>query len=113
MLENTWTQHIVNTVPHFKGYETEVRLWDRTRPDLVGPTEILEVDWSAKWKEGVGQACFYGMQTGLNPGLLLLFTDGINSEKERLRGYRAKLACIPAGISLYLYDCRDEKLILA
>ncbi len=111
MTESIWTQHLANT--EFIGYDTKARLWDRTRPDLLGPDCVIEVDWSYKWKEGVGQACFYGIQTNRKPALLLLFKDGINSEKERLRGYRAKLACVAADVDLYLYDCKEEILILA
>lgn len=111
MTEHDWTKHLAST--EFEGYQTKARLWDRTRPDLIGESEVIEVDWSWKWQEGVGQASFYGGITGLRPSLLLLFKEGINSEKERLRGYRAKLACISADVDLYFYDCRDKTLTLA
>ena len=110
MNENDWTRFILENVPMFKSYSFDTRIWDRTRPDMSGPAHVYEVDWSSKWKEGVGQACFYSGLTGKRGGLLLLFPDGINSEKERLRGYRATVAARSAKIDLIFWDCRTREI---
>ena len=111
MNENDWTRYILENEPIFKGYQFDPRLWDRTRPDMISKAHVVEVDWSHKWKEGVGQACFYRELADLEGGLLLLFPSGINSEKERLRAYRALIACKGCGVKLYLYDCKAKGLV--
>lgn len=111
MNENEWTRYILENEPIFKGYQFDPRLWDRTRPDMISKAHVVEVDWSHKWKEGVGQACFYRELTGKQGGLLLLFLNGINSEKERLRAYRSLVACKGCGVDLYFWDCGEKRVI--
>ena len=42
------------------------------RADCVGPHYAIEIDWSEKWAESLGQAMYYASQTGKEPGLILL-----------------------------------------
>jgi hypothetical protein len=42
------------------------------RADCVGPHYAIEIDWSEKWAESLGQAMYYASQTGKEPGLVLL-----------------------------------------
>lgn len=108
--EVEWTTHIRETEQLFLKYDEKHRFWDRTRPDLIGEL-VIEVDWSSKWKEGVGQACYYKEIADKPGAVILLFPDGINSEKERLRGYRCMIACKGAGLKWFFYDCKNKKFI--
>jgi len=77
--------------------ETEVRMPDETRCDILTKTTAWEVDWAPKWAEGVGQALLYSIWTGKEPGLLLLVRD---RQKEKAYILRAKLVCERAGVRL-------------
>lgn len=46
--------------------ETEVRL-PHGRADVVTRSQAIEVDRASKWKEGLGQALYYGEATGKKP----------------------------------------------
>jgi hypothetical protein len=106
--ENAWTIQIAASDCDFAGYDTSYQFWDRTRPDLYGDEYVVEVDWSYKWKEGVGQACYYREIANRRGAVLLLFPEGINSEKERLRAYRCMIACKGAELDYFFYDCKKQ-----
>lgn len=55
-----------------KGGEQEVILPDRTRADCVTATHAVEVEFGKKWAESIGQALFYGLQTGKRAGIVLI-----------------------------------------
>lgn len=42
------------------------------RADCITPHYAIEIDWSEKWAEAVGQALYYASQTGKVPGVILL-----------------------------------------
>lgn len=52
--------------------QVEVILEDTTRVDCVTATHAVEVDFAAKWAESIGQALFYALKTGKEPGVLLI-----------------------------------------
>lgn len=79
--------------------ETEVRLWDGRRVDMVTPTHAIEVDWAAKWTQGFGQAASYAIETGKAPGLVLLVRD---YKADARFIYQARAACVKYGIKLWL-----------
>ncbi len=88
--------------------KTEVRLWDRTRVDLLNDTHAIEVDWSHKYPEGIGQAIYYAAITDKQPGLVLLVKD-LNKEQRFI--YRAQIACNAAGIDLYIETLPKPALV--
>lgn len=104
--ENQWTEYIQSTVETYSKdhYVFDKAIWDHTRPDLNGPMAI-EVDWSTKWKEGVGQACYYAEALDKPGAVLLLFKNGLSTDSHRIAAYKAKLACKRANLKLLLYDC--------
>ena len=51
-----------------KGGQAEVVLPDGTRADCLTATHAIEFDFGSKWAEAIGQALFYGLQTGKRPG---------------------------------------------
>jgi hypothetical protein len=52
--------------------QAEVRLLDGTRCDCLTDTHAIEFDFAPKWYEAVGQALYYGFQTGKKPGIVLI-----------------------------------------
>jgi hypothetical protein len=45
------------------GMAVDIRLPDGTRPDCVSATHAIEVDYSEKWAEAIGQALHYAQWT--------------------------------------------------
>ena len=54
--------------------KTEVRV-DGGRADIVTKDHAIEVEWASKWKEAIGQALWYGLQTGKTPKIILLMKN--------------------------------------
>ena len=52
--------------------EAEVKLEGRTRADCVTDTHAIEVEFANKWKDGIGQAFWYAIQTGKKAGILMI-----------------------------------------
>ncbi|MFB9951006.1 hypothetical protein ACFFP0_19330 [Rhizobium puerariae] len=54
------------------GMETEIVLPNGTRVDCMNSEIAVEVDFSSKWGEGIGQALSYAATTGRRPGVILI-----------------------------------------
>ena len=52
--------------------QIEYRLPDKTRCDCLTNTHAVEVEFSQKWAEGIGQALYYSLQTGKRAGIVLI-----------------------------------------
>lgn len=55
--------------------DAEVVLSDGSRADLISERYAIEVEWSKKWKESIGQCELYSILTGKEPGVILLVKD--------------------------------------
>jgi hypothetical protein len=64
------------------------------RADIVTDIYAIEVEWAHKWKESIGQAMWYGMQTNKKPGIVLL----MRSIDDRKYGIMLESALRHAGI---------------
>lgn len=69
------------------GMQTEVTLANGTRVDCISDTHAIEVDWSAKWAESIGQALSYAASTGKTPGVFLI----CKSRKSTCEGHFARM----------------------
>ena len=58
-----------------EGGQAEVTLADRSRADCLTDTHAVEVERAAKWKESIGQALWYALQTNLDAGVVLIIED--------------------------------------
>lgn len=68
-----------------EGGVVEYTLPDRTRVDCLTGEYAIEVDFSSKWAEAVGQSLYYAEMTGKRPGVLLILEDeGDSRHLERL-----------------------------
>ena len=50
----------------------EYRLNDGSRVDCLTSTYAIEVDFSSKWAEGIGQSLYYSLMTGKKAAVLLI-----------------------------------------
>lgn len=85
----------------YKG-QTEARLWDGTRVDLLTADEAIEADWAPKWAESIGQSLYYSLVTGRKPAVILLTT----SDADERHVLRCQAVCAKHGIRLYVEDVR-------
>ncbi len=54
------------------GGVTEVRQPDLTRVDCLTSRYAIEFDFGSKWAEAIGQSLHYAIQTGKQPGIVLI-----------------------------------------
>jgi hypothetical protein len=54
--------------------KTEVSVYSG-RVDIVTEEYAIEVEKASEWKESIGQALWYGMQTNKKPGIILLILE--------------------------------------
>jgi len=80
--------------------EAEVTMSDGTRADCITATEAVEVDFSHKWAESIGQALLYAELTGLEPAVLLIVNA--HSASHLARWHNAA-----DGLSIRLYTIEE------
>ena len=68
-----------------KGMEQERRLPNGTRVDCLTDRLAIEIDWTDKWAEAIGQALLYSASTGKQPAVILICK--VASEKCRDHDY--------------------------
>jgi len=67
--------------------QVEYHLPDGARVDCLTETHAIEFDFAPKWAESLGQALYYGSQTGRRPGVVLIMEKpGDKRYRERLDG---------------------------
>ena len=54
------------------GLRQEVTLSNGARGDCISSTHAIEVDFSEKWTEALGQSLLYAATTDLTPGIYLI-----------------------------------------
>jgi len=83
----------------FAGAKIEVSLWDGTRCDMLTEEYAIEVDWSRKWGEAIGQSLYYAEVLQRKPGIILLVRD---KRAEMVYVYRCQTVCAKYGIRLWV-----------
>jgi len=84
----------------------EFVLPDESRIDIETDTTSFEVEWSYKWKEAIGQSLFYAIQTGKEPGIILLQKGEL---EDKINYLRCKLVCAKHNIKLIVVKVKDLK----
>jgi len=59
--------------------DVEVTLPDGTRADIVNTTHAVEVDFTDKWAEAVGQSLYYSFRLQKIAGIVLILDDPSNA----------------------------------
>ena len=92
------------------GAKTEVSV-PNGRVDIVGKTYATEVEFADKWKESIGQALWYSIQTNKKAGIVLI------CEKQSDLKHLIRLCSVIAHSKLYVkvwsLTLNNGKLILA
>ena len=84
--------------------QTEVRLANGTRADIVTDKYAIEVDFGAKWAEAIGQSLSYGIELEKQAGILLVIKD--ESEIRFLE--RLMPVAVEHGIQVWIWNYSDD-----
>ena len=76
--------------------QTEYKLLDKSRVDIITKEHAIEVDFANKFYESVSQALYYALMTDKNPGIVIIVEDVKKDQK-----YISKL--------LYIVDNLNSK----
>ena len=86
----------------------EYKLRDNTRVDCLTDTLAVEFDFADKWAECIGQAIYYGRQTGKQAACVLILENGENDLKYL---YRLRRAAYKKGVNVRTFTMKPEHLI--
>ena len=86
------------------GGQTEVRLADGTRADIVTDEYAIEVDFGYKWAESIGQSLSYAIQLDKKAGVLLV----LSGEDEIRFLERLMKVAVQHGITVWIWNYSDD-----
>ena len=86
---------------------------DRTRIDCLHPVFAIEVDFSHKWAEGIGQALYYSSLWNRRPGLILICGHGAKDKTCRKHLARAVETLKTNQIDSMIWYCENKDRRLA
>ncbi len=86
-----------------QGMRMEVALPTGVRADCLSGTHAIEIDWSQKWAEGVGQAMHYASVTGLKVGIVLICK--LDQSLCLSHRFRAESTLAHYGIKATIWEC--------
>jgi hypothetical protein len=78
--------------------QMEHRLFDATRVDCLTSEYAIEVDFSEKWAQSVGQALYYAKISGKKPAVALIVDE---SKREQRHLKRLRVLARSYGISVF------------
>jgi len=84
---------------------TSVTLWDKTEVDILTDTFAIEVDFSEKWAESIGQSLYYAEMTNRKAGVLLVVNSNLDERFIR----RLMTVAMRKDITVWLMDYTTEK----
>jgi hypothetical protein len=70
--ESDYRDHICGAA----GWQMEVRMSNGTKADCLSETHAIEIDWTYKYAEAIGQSLNYASVTGKQPGIILICKRG-------------------------------------
>ena len=88
--------------------DIEYRLPDKARVDIVTKEYAIEVDFSSKWAEAVGQSLYYAEILHLKPGIVLI----VENICEYRFVFRIMILCNKYNIKLFIITPDDLDYIL-
>ena len=98
--ESDWIAYLAE----IKGGESENRLPDGTRGDIVTNSHAYEVEWANPGNQyaAFGQATYYALWTGKKPAVILL----VRGSKDAVTVIRTKMLCLAGGVECEVVDVR-------
>ena len=85
----------------------EYTLSDKTRVDCLTDSYAVEFDFACKWAECLGQAIYYGRQTGKQAACVLIMENG---EKDLKYLYRLRRSAYRKGVNVRTFTMKPEHL---
>jgi cation transport regulator ChaB len=82
----------------------EYKLKDKTRVDCLTKNYAIEVDWSKKWAESIGQSLHYALMTGKKPAIVVIQ----ETKKDNHFIGRLKVLCKKYHITLFVINKKFE-----
>lgn len=95
------------------GAQLEVRLKSGVRVDCVTKTHAIEVDYSGKWAEAIGQSMFYARELNLRPGIILVCRAETQPTTCLTHGFRIEAIFSHWKDGLTLWRCDENANSLA
>ena len=86
------------------GGQTEVRLANGTRADIVTDKYAIEVDFGAKWAEAIGQSLSYGIELKKQAGILLV----LKGDEEIRFLERLMPVAVQHGIQVWIWNYTED-----
>lgn len=95
-----------------KGMLLERTLKSGARADCISGSHAIEVEFTHKWAEAIGQSLHYAAETGLKPGIILVCREA--DESHCLRDtYRAETTIERWKLPIKVWRCGQEMQTLA
>ena len=91
------------------GMEQEVTMPSGSRADCISDEYAIEVDFSNKWAEAIGQSLHYASETDLKAGIVLVCDDPANCDGH---GYRLTSTAQKFRLPLTVWFCRPDDATL-
>ena len=101
--EPAWSAWIATQMGYEPSEVCEVKTFDGSRVDILTPELAIEVEWSYKWKESIGQAVLYGIETDRRPGIILL-----SRGKDMKYLHRCQIVCTKLNIQLRVQEVPEK-----
>ena len=95
------------------GMSQAVRLHDRTIMDCGTAKFAIEIDFSDKWAEAIGQAMHYAAVTERRPGVVLICKQGTSDGICLSHALRAESTLSYWGVQSILWRCHSDALMLS
>lgn len=92
------------------GMEQEAVLPNGTRADCMTDRLAIEVDWTHKWAEAIGQAMLYSASTEKLPGIILICKLSEENCQKHEYLINEAVAYWKLPITVWLCDLDDEAL---
>jgi hypothetical protein len=92
----------ISTLAAHLGAQKEVSVTSG-RVDLLTTTHAIEVERAAKWKNSIGQALWYGLQTNLKPGIILIIQSPEDRKYTIQLGSALRYAGIEDQVRVWIY----------
>ena len=84
-ISSTSAQEAKYQARYCTGMEQEVTMRSGARADCISNDYAIEVDFSNKWAEAIGQSLHYASETSLRAGIVLVCNDLVNCDAHSYR----------------------------
>lgn len=109
-ISNYKEKDIADYIHTLIGGEREVSV-ESGRIDLVHQKIAFEIEWADNWKEAVGQSLWYGLQSNLQPGIILIMRNKEDYKYSVMLGTTLEYAGLSDKVKVYIFPNDFTELI--